>query len=429
MNKEEKIKARKAMMKRKGGRHALFKRSMLFFGCYYFKMFFTIARATFHKDWVKSMQSGKNTYIKAFRGSAKTVWFIIYIVWCIAYKKKRYIMYYCYNKGQAESNLFAIIVQLQTNAKFVRDFGYLYPDDVKVKEAGKQKKTIGEFITTNGVKVEAMSIGQSPRGKNFITKDGAHRPDLVGLDDIDVTKSVQNPVIIEKNYNWLKSELMGGLSDEEGKEAQIVALGNTINEDGLCPRMESDYTNDPDWNIFIQPVLNKLGEIIWRYTKKTLAKIRKKQGEIAFGQNMLLIPYRTGQKIFRREWFNWKDKTDGFFKIVMGVDPSTSEKGGADPLGIVVTGWYKDKSTKEVRTHALESMGLKGKDKDPSRLIPIIKNLYGKWDVNHIVVEGVAFQAFLGKILRQEKLACKEGLPGGKNKQTRALEQQADVEF
>lgn len=38
--------------------------------------------------------------------------------------------------------------------------------------------------------------------------DGAHRPDLIGLDDIDVLKSVQNGEIIKKNYEFVKGEII-----------------------------------------------------------------------------------------------------------------------------------------------------------------------------------------------------------------------------
>jgi hypothetical protein len=42
-----------------------------------------------------------------------------------------------------------------------------------------------------------------------MTKDGTFRPDAVFLDDIDVDKSVSNIEIIDKNYNWIKGELLG----------------------------------------------------------------------------------------------------------------------------------------------------------------------------------------------------------------------------
>lgn len=54
-----------------------------------------------------------------------------------------------------------------------------------------------------------MSVGQSPRGEVFFAKDGTFRPDAIFLDDIDVDKSVSSANILEKNYRWIKGELLG----------------------------------------------------------------------------------------------------------------------------------------------------------------------------------------------------------------------------
>lgn len=48
------------------------------------------------------------------------------------------------------------------------------------------------------------------------------------LDDIDVTDSVKNPDIIQKNYDKITSETFGAMSKTNAK---IIFLGNTINQD------------------------------------------------------------------------------------------------------------------------------------------------------------------------------------------------------
>lgn len=115
-------------------------------------------------------------------------------------------MHYCYEIAAARSILMAVIIQLQENKLLVRDFGSLYTEPRTNKKT--TKKTVGEFITQNKVRVKAMSIGKSPRGDNFVIDEGSFRPDLVGLDDIDTTKSVANSEVIDKNYEWLRSEMM-----------------------------------------------------------------------------------------------------------------------------------------------------------------------------------------------------------------------------
>lgn len=74
-----------------------------------------------------------------------------------------------------------------------------------------------------------------------------------------MAKSVHNPKIIDKNYAFVKSEIIGGMSDG----AKVVMLGNVIKEDGVIPRMEQAHANDPDWHIFKQAIKDPDGSIAW----------------------------------------------------------------------------------------------------------------------------------------------------------------------
>lgn len=86
------------------------------------------------------------------------------------------------------------------------------------------KKSIGDFDTTNGVKVLATSLGEKLRGA--ISRNS--RPDLLILDDIDVSDSVRNIDIIDKNYQKITGETIGAMSKENSR---IIFLGNVINVD------------------------------------------------------------------------------------------------------------------------------------------------------------------------------------------------------
>lgn len=156
---------------------------------YHFAHLLTIASPPFHIDWARAMAGGGDVAIKGFRESGKTIWLMIYYTWCIAYKKRRLIMHYCYDEDKAEARLFDLITQLQTSETYIDDYGNLYPTIGGSKDK-KQKAGVKEFITTNHVMVKAMGIGISPRGQNYTAPDGSFRPDLIGLDDIDVLKSV-----------------------------------------------------------------------------------------------------------------------------------------------------------------------------------------------------------------------------------------------
>jgi hypothetical protein len=68
------------------------------------------------------MQSYKNNLIIGFRESAKTFWANVKFIHNIAYRKKRFQMWYCYDKNKASDRLYQIVVQLQTNQKLINDF-------------------------------------------------------------------------------------------------------------------------------------------------------------------------------------------------------------------------------------------------------------------------------------------------------------------
>lgn len=242
-------------MRREYLRHDLFA-----FGLYYFRSFFTSLSADFHRQWAKDMASGKHVLLVAFRESAKTVWAMISLIHRIVYRTNRFPMYYCFDLEKAKGRLFDVAVQLKTNALLKSDFGSLWPTSLKidVDEREPEKRSVGEFITRNRVKVKAGSMGQSPRGELYVTTDGAFRPDHVTFDDLDTIRSVTSPDLIDKNTEWVRNEVLGGISDN----ASVLFLGNVIKRDGIVPRFERIYSGDPSW-IVRRVAVEEGGEITW----------------------------------------------------------------------------------------------------------------------------------------------------------------------
>lgn len=92
----------------------------------------------------------------------------------------------------------------------VSDFGLLFPFDLA--RENMTKSSMSSFESTNGVKVEAKSLGKTVRGSNTTTKDGdSTRPTLVIMDDIDVEKSVRSCDTIDANEKKILGETFGAL--------------------------------------------------------------------------------------------------------------------------------------------------------------------------------------------------------------------------
>jgi predicted phage terminase large subunit-like protein len=267
------------------------------------------------------------------------------------------------------------------------------------------------------VKCKAMSIWESPRWEVFLTKDWTFRPDAVFLDDIDVDKSVWNVQIIEKNYNWIKWELLWWLSDD----CQIIFLWNIIKNDWIVLRFEIDYKDNKKWNIQRKALIEDW-QITWpeRYSNEDIEEKRRMLGEISFNQNMLLIPYSWWDSIIKRQNIIYQTMSE-WDKIIIWVDPAISEKSFADNFAIVVTAYkWKYKNIKEC-------LALKWTEKNPYNAVQILKQLYLKWKAKSVHIETVAFQKVLATLLRTEQIAVIEIQPH-KDKVSRLMEKQAEFE-
>lgn len=169
-----------------------------------------------------------------------------------------------------------VVTILQENEKIIADFGYLYlPESRSQKD--KKQKTIGEFITENGVKVKAMSIGKSPRGQKFVYKSITYRPDLVSFDDIDTLKNTKSADMIEEDINFILGEVFGGVT----AYAQFILLGNVIRESGRVPSLKKHFESDHEMNVKIFWIpIRKNGKIAWSRFVATDQQAEEKNEEI-----------------------------------------------------------------------------------------------------------------------------------------------------
>lgn len=289
-------------------------KSLLFFSIYYFSEYFNYKIAPFHRDFYEDankLAQGELNEVAwiAFRESAKTSIAKIFVIWCIAYKKKRYISYDSYDKSNAEAALFDIVVSLQTNHKLKADFGELYHEK---REDGESKlKRVSSFITANKIKVEAFSTQESTRGRIYQN----NRPDLFVLDDIETSKTKDSIPVTQKIIAHI-NEMKAGLS----ANGSVLYLGNYISENGVIQHVMDSVGRNLKGVVRNVPVV-KNGAITWpdKYvatdaealdSNKTLTKDKfkisiesKKRdlGSIVFHTEMMNDPVSAHQNFFDRK--------------------------------------------------------------------------------------------------------------------------------
>lgn len=345
-------------------------------------------------------------------------------------------MHYSYEIESSREMLFDLAVQLQTNERLISDFGQLYFSTSNLKKS--QKKTVWEFITENEVKIKAMSIWKTPRGKKFIcSKWKAHRPDFIGLDDIDVDKSVRSVEVVEKNYNWIKWELFGWLS----QTAKVVFLWNVINDDWIVPRFREDYKNNKDWIIYWIPIrlnwevtwdrfvpTDDDAEIINKFIKDkskqviSLQKKRRDQWEIWYNQNFNLIPYVSWNPIIKKSNIKYYLDLPSNVSVIFWIDPAFSLKTNTDSMALTITAHYKWKEGL-VYKYILDSMEFNWDEKDENLFVSKVENLYHRYKCKLINIEANNGWEIIWRMLKKRWLAVKL-ITADKDKVTRLREYQ-----
>ena len=264
MTDEEKI---KYLLSKQVTRKALCEHRLDLFAFYYFREFFSYKTEDFHRKWYDMAMSNKNLLVIWFRWSWKTsIFWLIYIIHCIVYKKYDFIVFYCFDAIKARAKTMNIVNLLKMNRFIKEDFWYLFKDaksatSRKWIDDMQEQKTMEEFITTNWIKVKAMSMWSSPRWEIFINeKEQPIRPQLVLLDDIDIDKSIRNIQVIDWNYSFITWEVMWGIDDAVWK---IVFLWNIIWEDWVIPRLKEAQADNPSWIVDDIPLINEAEEILW----------------------------------------------------------------------------------------------------------------------------------------------------------------------
>lgn len=363
------------------------------------------------KQYYEALESWKNVYFKGFRWSAKTTIAQMYVMWCIAYKTRRNIMRYSQTIDNAEENLTYIsnsfIWDTDQGERFCRVYGNLYYPETAVKQTQRKIKRIDKFITENYCYVRAMSLGTSPRWKNYTAPDWKFRPDLLIFDDVDTIASCSSKKKIDKNFEFLLNEVLGWTTSN----TQILFLWNTIYEDWLVPRFEEHIKNDKNRETIILPIYDNNHKIVWNRFVETdeeaiklnewirdvsrryisLEAEKRRLWGISFNQNYLLIPYVNWQHVITRDMIRYDRNCRDyqFDRIYIGVDPAVSEKEGSDFFAITVVGQLQDKH------YILECIALEQTDKNIKKASITVKELYNKRNANAVVVETVAYQAVL----------------------------------
>jgi phage terminase large subunit-like protein len=310
---------------------------------YYFTEYLKYPYADFHYEWFQDLKDLMNDDIRelaliAFRESAKTSFSKIFLVWLIVYNKRRYINVDSFSITNAERILFDVVFALQTNPKLLADFGELYNSKRDANEV--TQKRVNNFITNNGVRVEAHSTGKSVRGRLH----GNQRPDFLLLDDFetnDTKDSKAHTLGVIEHINEFKSGL--------DSQAKIIYLGNYITESGSVQTLIDRAKTDHRLRVRIVPV-ERDGKPTWeskyamtdieaQETGKVSLEDKKRQlGSLVYATEMLNQPIAPESQKFKKTMFKYvtREKVNSMnTRKFATIDTAMSKEAHSDKTGVV----------------------------------------------------------------------------------------------
>lgn len=344
-----------------------------FFASYYFPHYMQSRSSEFHwylyhelKRIVES-ELGQRVAIAAPRGNAKSsIVSLIFILWCIVFRKKHFIVLLSDTSSQAEEFLANIRNEIESNERLIKDFGSLVGDSWKADD----------IITNNQVRVLALGARKKIRGRRFKNK----RPDLIVGDDMENDENTVNPDQRRKNENWF----FKAVSKAGTTATDIIVIGTIIHYDSLLSKLLSNpvyqartfkavksFSESPLWleweeiylsmsedekkldinpakRFYLDHEADMLvgADVLWPDGQPyyNLMEMRLTEGPASFDSEYQNNPINPDDCLFQEEWIKYYDTPawERYTAFYGACDPSMGKTAKSDPSAIIWLGKHEE---------------------------------------------------------------------------------------
>lgn len=376
----------------------------------FYRMFFarTVRQpsADFHLELDAALESPENRLILAemFRDSGKTSRLRMWLARRIAYGMSKTIFFLGASEGHASRSVKWIRKQIEFNTPFIATFG--------LKLGDKRTETELEvYSTITDYRCWVLGSGYTGnvRGINF----DDYRPDCIVVDDVVTDENAATPEQREKVIELVDGAIKNSLAPEvDDPNAKMVVTQTPMARGDLTEEMKKDPTvrviSVPIWteDTLDLPVDKQISR--WperwptdkmRVEKKTAALKNRLSTFIREKEVRLVSPEK---RSFRPEWLQKVDIVPAHSRNILSIDPvpPASEREvaqglrGKDYEAIVVCSTYgEDYFIRDYEAN---------RGHDPSWTVAKTFELALKYNIEKIVVEGIAYQRTLKWILEEE---------------------------
>lgn len=294
------------IMQDRKARYLLCRDSLYLFWLYYYRKYFTHKSPPFHKERCKITQGLWENWKPRFfvdcefRWWAKTSWAKIEFARRICYWDRKMMLYWSVDKKNAENALLDIALELQTNDLIIRDFWQLFYDTDKTEKKSK-KSWISDFLTSNWVRVQAITTWQPIRWLIF----WPNRPDFLVYDDFETNITKKSSALTRKVIEHF-DEMLPAIAPHW----IVIFLCNKISDTWSVAWLYDKFENNPEWVIFEKAIVEGQ-EIVWKdkyvYTDKEAEEInqtREKHKRVSSLESLKRTLNKDGRKIYEQEYLN-----------------------------------------------------------------------------------------------------------------------------
>lgn len=201
------------------------------------------------------------------RGFGKTILLKLYVLYCVLFTDRRFILVVCNTQTLAE-NFLGDVVHLLSNGNIVTIFGSWQLAVERDTLALKKFSFRGRHIT-----LACAGAGTSLRGLNIRFL----RPDVIIMDDMQSREQAESPLESIKVLTWMIGTLMKAASPER---CLYIFVGNMYPFEGSILRK---LKYNPTWISFITGGILEDGESIWPELKPVEELLTELENDTAMG--------------------------------------------------------------------------------------------------------------------------------------------------
>lgn len=318
---------------------------------YYFPEYCFAPFAWFHRVMPEQLVNNPNNIFlwQWFREAAKSTHGALFIpMYLLAQQKLTGFIMGSHDETMAANKLIDIQANLESNQRFINDFG-------EQKTWGSWES--GLFKTRNDIAFYGFGKRQTPRGYKFKWL----RPNFGAVDDLNDSRQLKNEQIAEEDKRWVMEELKPALWI---KRWWLVVLQNKFNDNTVTALIEEDESIRK--TVHRVDMRDEAGESNWpeNFTNEEIDNLEATEGG-AFIRERMNTPFDEGT-IFKSEQMHWTEPLpyedyDGV--LVHYLDPSYRSTEKSDYKAWILVGrhgneyhilhaWVQRTGSKEMWEHA-----------------------------------------------------------------------------